>query len=148
MNPDSALRTTLARIARLGDHYELAIAPDGEGWMPADELVAGGWPFDEIVERLGGGHGPAARRAIGSQLVLLYLRFVWPAVAAFALERRVPDVAAANLLVRLDDEGWPAAFALREPRMAVLAEDPAGGEASVVTDDPAALMVWLQERAI
>src|SRR5687768_10910301 len=148
MNPDSALRTTLARIARLGDHYELAIAPDGEGWMPADELVAGGWPFDEIVERLGGGHGPAARRAIGSQLVLLYLRFVWPAVAAFALERRVPDVAASNLLVRLDAEGWPAAFAIAEPRFAVLATDPAVSGATVVAADGAELLDWLQARAI
>jgi ferric iron reductase protein FhuF len=148
MNPDSALRTTLARIARLGDHYELAIAPDGEGWMPADELVAGGWPFDDIVERLGGGHGPAARRAIGSQLVLLYLRFVWPAVAAFALERRVPDVAASNLLVRLDAEGWPAAFAIAEPRFAVLATDPAASGATVVAADGAELLDWLQARAI
>lgn len=146
--PDAALITTLARISRLGEPYALAVAPDDNGWIPTEDLIGGGPVFEGIVERIGNAPGPATRRAVGSQFVLLYLRFVWPAVAAFALERRVPDVAAANLLVRLDDEGWPAAFALKEPRMAVLAEDPAAGEASVVTEDPAALMVWLQERAI
>jgi ferric iron reductase protein FhuF len=144
----AALSTTLARISRLGEPYALAVAPADEGWMPAEDLIGGGDVFDVIVERIGGAHGPATQRAIGSQFVLHYLRFVWPAVAAFALERRVPDVAAANLLVRLDDVGWPAAFALKEPRFAVLAADPAAHDATVVMEDPAELLEWLQERAI
>lgn len=145
---DAALRTTLVRIARLGEAYALAVAPEDEGWIPAQDLIGGGRVFDDIIERIGGVHGPSTRRAIGSQFVLLYLRFVWPAVAAFALERRVPDIAADNLLVRLDGEGWPAAFALREPRLAVLADDPAADDAAVVVADAGELLAWLQERAI
>ena len=143
------LAGTLARIARLGDGYELQARPIADGWLSAEELVHGGAGFERIVERLGP-HitDPAARRAIGSQLVLLYLRFLWPVVAAFTLERRVPDVAAANLLVRLDDEGWPSAFAIAEPRFAVLQNDPAAKDASFVARDEAELLRWLHQRAI
>lgn len=148
MNPAPALRTTLTRISRLGAPYGLEVGPRDGGWLPAEEIVSGGPLFDEIVERLGGGHGPAARRAIGSQLVLLYLRFVWSAVAAFSLERRVPDVGSSNLQVRLDADGWPAAFAISEPRFAVLAGDPAADQAAVVAADGPELLDWLQERAI
>ena len=143
-----ALSTTLTRISRLGEAYALAVEPQDEGWLPAEDVIGGGHVFDDIIESIEGAHGPSTRRAIGSQFVLLYLRFVWPAVAAFALERRVPDIAAANLLVRLDAEGWPAAFALKEPRFAVLAEDPAAGDATVISQSPAELLEWLQQRAI
>jgi ferric iron reductase protein FhuF len=148
MTPDSALSTTLTRIARLGDHYALAVAPDDGEWLRAEDLVSGGQAFDDVIGRVGGGQGPATRRAIGSQFVLLYLRCVWPAVAAFALERRVPDIAASNLLVRLDGEGWPVAFALAQPRFAVLSGDPAADEATVVANDTAELLEWLHQRAI
>jgi ferric iron reductase protein FhuF len=145
----AGLVETLARIARLGENYDLRIAPDDGGWVAAEELVYGGPAFEHIVERLSPGRGdPATRRAVGSQFVLLYLRFVWPVVAAFALERRVPDVAAQNLLVRLDDVGWPSAFALTLPRFAVLAGDPAADEASHVAGDEAELLRWLHERSI
>jgi ferric iron reductase protein FhuF len=143
------LAETLVRIARLGEDYELRIAPVGERWLPAAELIHEGPAFKRVIERLGAGQGdPTTRRAIGSQFVLLYLRFVWPAVAAFALERRVPDVAAANLLVQLDDEGWPAGFALADPRFAVLDGDRAQDEAIFVAHDEAELLGWLHERAI
>jgi ferric iron reductase protein FhuF len=151
-SPSSAsagLIETLARIARLGEGYDLRIAPNDGGWVLAEELVHGGQAFEHIIERLSPGRGdPATGRAIGSQFVLLYLRFVWPVVAAFALERRVPDVAAENLLVRLDDAGWPSAFALAHPRFAVLEGDPAAGEASHVAGDEAELLQWLHERSI
>jgi ferric iron reductase protein FhuF len=140
---------TLARIARLGDDYELPISPVGEGWLSAAELIWDGPTFERVIERLCAGRGdPAARRAIGSQFVLLYLRFVWPVVAAFALERRVPDVAAENLLVRLDDAGWPSTFALAQPRFAALESDPAAGEATELARDEADLARWLHERSI
>src|SRR5918992_1637836 len=144
------LAETLARIARLGDGYELHVRPIAEGWSWAEELVHGGAGFERIIERLGGAPSadPTVRRAIGSQLVLHYLRFLWPVVAAFALERRIPDVAAANLLVRLDGEGWPSAFSLAQPRFAVLQADPAAVESSFVAHDEAELLGWLHERSI
>lgn len=140
---------TVARIARLGEGYDVQIAPAGEGWVSAEELIDGGPRFERIVDGLSAGAADAqARRAIGSRFVLLYLRFVWPAVAAFALERRVPDVAASNLLVRLDEPGWPAAFALAEPRFAALEADSAAADASFVAHDEAELLGWLHERSI
>jgi len=140
---------TLARIARLGDGYELGTSPTGRGWLPAEELVNGGPAFDRVIERLVAGASDLnARRAVGSRFVLLYLRFVWPVVAAFALERRVPDVAAANLLVRLDDAGWPAEFSLASPRFGVLAGDPASEGADFKAGDEGELLRWLHERSI
>ena len=106
------------------------------------KLADGGPAFERVIERLRrGGGGQVTERAIGSQLVRLYLRFVWPAVAAFALERRVPDVAASNLLVRFDGAGWPSEFALREPRFAAQEHDAAAAEASIVVRDEAELLV-------
>jgi ferric iron reductase protein FhuF len=140
---------TLARIARLGEGYDLRIAPEGGGWVRAGELVHGGTEFERVIKRLSPGRDdPGTRRAFGSQFVLLYLRFVWPVVAAFALERRVPDGAAENLLVRLDDAGWPSAFALVHRRFAVLDGDPAADEASYVAGDEADMVRWLHERSI
>jgi ferric iron reductase protein FhuF len=143
-----ALALTLSRIARLGGSYELRLAAEGDGWVPADTLVRGGPAFERAVERLGAGNDPAKRRAIGSQFVLLYLRFVWPSVTAFTLERRVPDVGADNLLVRFDNDGWPAAFALVQPRFAALARDPAAAAAARVFADEPELLAWLYERAV
>lgn len=143
------LADTLERIARLGAGYELEIAPPDRGWLSAEGLIDGGPEFERVVEALSAGTSdPKARRAIGSQFVLVYLRFAWPVVASFALERRVPDVAAGNLLVRLDEAGWPAAFALAKPRFAVLQDDPAAAEASFVAHDEAELLGWLHERSI
>lgn len=146
---DDGLAETLARIARLGEGYELQTAPADDGWLPADALIGGGPLFERVIERLHAGNtDPRAQRAIGSQFVLLYLRFVWPVVAAFTLERRVPDVGAANLLVRLDDAGWPAAFALARPSFAVLDDDPAASDASFVVRDEAELLRWLHAAAV
>ena len=141
------LDATLARIARLGDEYELAIGSHGDGWIDSCELVEGGPAFERAIDRLGAGRpDPAAQRAIGSRFVQLYLGFLAPVVAAFALERRVPDVAAGNLRVRLNDAGWPSSFALVEPRFAALATDPTAG--ATVVPDGHSLAAWLNERAI
>jgi ferric iron reductase protein FhuF len=143
------LAETLARIARLGEGYELHVVPGGEGWTSAEELIHGGPSFERVIARLEA-HGaePQAQRAIGSQFVLLYLRFLWPVVAAFALERRVPDVAAENLLVRFDSAGWPTAFAIARPRFAALADDPAADEASFVAHEEAELLGWLHAATV
>jgi siderophore-iron reductase FhuF len=131
--PPGGLAATLARIGQLGVDYELRPDPSDDNWLPASEIVSGGAGFQRVIERLEvAGRDPATTRAIGSRFVLLYLRFVWPAVAAFALERRVPDVAAENLLVRLDDTGWPKMFAL----------------AKFTARDEAGLAHWLLERSI
>jgi ferric iron reductase protein FhuF len=143
-----ALADTLARIARLGDGYDLRIAPSGDGWVSAEELIVGP-EFERLIERLGANRSDlTAHRAIGSRFVLLYLRFVWPVVAAFALERRVPDVAATNLLVHFDEAGWPAAFSLARPDFAALEVDPGAGEASFVAHDETELLGWLHARSI
>lgn len=140
---------TLERIARLGDGYDLQRPVNTDDWLRADALIHGGEEFERLIERLGtSASDPKAGRAIGSRFVLLYLRFLWPVVASFALERRVPDVSAENLLVRLDGSGWPAAFALAEPRFAVLDADPDVAEASFVARDEAELLGWLHERSI
>lgn len=144
-----ALAATLARIARLGEGYELGIGPSDDGWVLAEELIHGGPAFERIVGRLSAESAdPTMRRAIGSQFDLLYLRFLWPVVAAFALERRVPDVAASNLLVRFDDAGWPARFAVAQPRFGTVEDDPAAGDASFVARDEAGLLHWLHEQSI
>lgn len=147
--PPTPLAGTLERIARLGDGYDLRRSSSTLGWLRAADIINGGADFERVLRRLSTeGSDPKAGRAIGSRFVLSYLRFLWPVVASFALERRVPDVAASNLLVRLDDAGWPVAFALAEPRFAVLGADPAAADASFVAGDEAELLAWLHERSI
>ncbi len=142
------LTATLERVARLGDGYQLHIAPAGPGWLRADELMPGGTRFEALVERLGGAYDPVTRRAVGSQFVLEYLHFTWPAITAYAVERCVPDVSADNLLVRLDERGMPIAFGLAEPRFGVLEGDPLAGEAAFVARNDGELLAWLLGQAI
>jgi hypothetical protein len=123
---------TLERVAKLGNGYQLEIAPVEGDWIAADQVVKGGPDFDRVAAILERDCDAVARRAAGSQFVLEYLRFAWPAITAFALERRVPDVAAENLLVRIDERGTPVAFALAEARFAVLSGDPAAPHAAFV----------------
>jgi ferric iron reductase protein FhuF len=125
------------------------VAPDGDGWVSADEIVYGGPVLDRALDRLATQASDAGHaRAIGSQFVVRYLRFVWPAVAAFALERRVPDVASDNVLVRFDEDGWPSALALAQPRFAALPTDPCAAAAHVKVLDGRVLLGWLHERAV
>jgi ferric iron reductase protein FhuF len=60
----------------------------------------------------------------------------------------VPDVAAENLVVRLDSDGMPVAFGLAEPRFAVLSGDSAASDAAFVARDDEELLAWLCERAV
>lgn len=146
---DGGLAETLSAIAHLGDGYDLRIAPDERGWVPVHDLVHGGPSFEQLVEGLTAGKPDLkARRAVGSRFVLLYLRFLWPVVAAFALARRVPDAGAANLLMRLDGDSWPSAFALAQPRFAVLEDDPAAAEAAFIARDEVELVDWLHARSV
>ena len=144
-----ALGQTLARVARLGQGYELQIDPPGDEWLPAADVIAGGAAFEAARTRLGAASAdPTSRRAIGSQFVVAYLRFIWPAVAAFALERRVPDVGPDNLLVRFDEAGWPAAAGLRHARFGALEVDRAGPDAAFRAGNDAILLEWLHRRVV
>jgi ferric iron reductase protein FhuF len=144
-----SLAATLGRVARLGQDYELRLRPEGDGWVEASEIVEGGPAFERAIAALAGPRpDPAASRALGSRFVQVYLGYLAPVVAAFALERTVPDVAADNLLVRLDSTGWPTAFALASPRFATLAGSPSASEAATVLPDGEALSGWLNERAV
>jgi ferric iron reductase protein FhuF len=144
----SPIADTLRRVGRFGTEYELVVSPVGDDWVPAAELIGGGPVFEDAIGISSSAVLPSARRAIGSQLVVAYLRFAWPAVTAYALERRVPDVSAANLLVRLGPDGQPVGFGLAAARFAALAGDPAAGSADFVAATDGALLAWLSERAI
>ncbi|MFI7587531.1 (2Fe-2S)-binding protein [Spongisporangium articulatum] len=79
---------------------------------------------------------------------LAYAALGRPAVG-LALMRRVPDVSAGSLLLRLDDDGLVEQAAVGSPVVAMRAHDPLSGHAdAVVVPDDAALVGWLADRAL
>jgi ferric iron reductase protein FhuF len=143
------LAETLARVGRLGGEFVLWPRAEGGGWLPAGDFVGDRGALREALRRLDRvAGGRTSRRALGSTFALHYLRYLWPAVAALSLERRVPDMAAENVMVRIDDDGWPQEPALVEPRFATLASDPRAAEAAYVARDDADLFAWALRRMV
>ncbi|MCA3748827.1 MAG: (2Fe-2S)-binding protein [Rubrobacter sp.] len=125
------------------------VAGDGEGWVPATVLTSNEeLAFRQI--RRAQERWDLRRREAAAYLVGSYAWGVGgPAVAAYVLARRVPDLSPENVLVRLDEGGGIPEAAVRTGRFATLASDPAAGhpEAVPLPGEPA-LLGWMRERLI
>jgi hypothetical protein len=74
-------------------------------------------------------------------------RALTPAVGAFLLDRRLPDLSAQNLALSFDQNGYPLGLVLREGRFAALPTDPAAGHPdAVVLSSDRELLTWGQNR--
>lgn len=95
------------------------------GWIPAAELVANRGLLEEALESIEQGCGVRDRAYVGTSLIRSYLwRILTTSVAAFLLERRVPDLRAENVSLRFGDGGFIEGLAFTSARFFTLADDP------------------------
>jgi hypothetical protein len=131
---DPSLAGTLGRAGALLRWHDLqAGRPDGDGWVACTDVlpVLDGWLADVA----------ASCQAPPETAASYWLGWYADGVAAaaiptFVAERRVPDLAPANLSLHRDDGHWVDASAVHGPALTVLPDDPAAGHpaATVVAD--------------
>lgn len=119
---------TLDRVAVAGDGgMDLSSrtrVPDEPGWVRVDELAADGNLLADIMDRIGRAYGESGRPFTGTSLLRGYLwRMLGPAVAAFLLERRVPDLRAGSVALRFGGDGSVEDVAFAGESFAVLPQD-------------------------
>ncbi|QIN79662.1 hypothetical protein GBA65_15265 [Rubrobacter marinus] len=147
----SPLATTLARLAAVEDGGPALSAhiglPADTGWTGCADLAGDDAHLDDLLERVGRSYGSGDRAVAGSLFLRAYLwPILVPAVAAFLVDRRVPDVGAANVALRFDERGRADGVAFLEGRFAVLGGNEAAGAAgAVVLASEDEMTAWLGE---
>jgi hypothetical protein len=140
---------SMLRARTLSTYFDLPVHDIGEdGWLNAPSLFEGD---DERLRDLVMAHGRDRwgtdnPHVAGSAFIIAYLtRIIWPVIAQYVLERRVPKVTLDNLALHRDGERI-VATALNHPSFAVLPSDAAAShqDAQVVADK-AALYALLKE---
>jgi hypothetical protein len=102
-----------------------ASVPDEPGWVRVDGLAADGDLLEDTMDRIGRAYGEGGRPFTGTSLTRGYLwRMLTPAVAAFLLERRLPDLRAGSVALRFGGDGSVADVAFAGDTFAVLPQDP------------------------
>ncbi len=121
---------SLREAGDLDPYFDMPVSNvDETGWSPATALFrAGDTSLRELV--MGYGYvrwGTTNNHVAASAFIIAYLtRFIYPMVGQYVLKRRVPRVTLENLAFHRTD-GRIDATGLRQPRFAVLPNDPAAG---------------------
>ncbi len=110
------------------------VVDDPTGWLPAERFTDG----SALPELLDAAHrrwgaGPAAAAALAWKSYAYWLTL--PAVVGYAAARRIPDMSAGNVLVRLHVAAPFLEIGLRAPRIAVAPGDPLARRPDVGTVD-------------
>ena len=124
------IEDTLARLAGVDEHFrsQLLTKPDAQaGWRSAAEITMAGTPhLDGILAHVALRYKVITRPPAVSLWFGQYAFGVMTvAIACYLVEQRVPDLTSANVQVRFDGDGNPAAFAWCGRSFAALPEDPA-----------------------
>ena len=121
---------SLREVGELDPYLDMPVASaDDAGWSPAAALFQAG---DASLREMVMGYGYARWRTTNnhvaaSAFIIAYLtRFIFPTVGQYVLKRRVPKVTLENLAFHRTN-GRIDATGLRQPRFAVLPDDPAAG---------------------
>ena len=127
--------------ARLG-------VPEGPGWTTSANLLRDDALLDGLLGRVGRAYGTGDRAIIGALFLRGYLwKLLLPTVAAFLVDRRVPDAGAENVALGFDERGSATGLAFLEGRFAVLEGDPAAGSAGAVAlKGEYDMLAWLGTR--
>lgn len=131
------LTPTLERVSGAGSWgdirlFDRAEPPDGPGWSTAARLYSDAPLLDDVLRRLGREYGTEIPQVTGSLFLKGYLwRVLAPIVAAFLLERRVPDLGPESVALRFDERGFPADLAVAGT-FAALPDDPGAGHPCVL----------------
>lgn len=148
---DTPLAETLSRVSATGiggfAPSALLGAPDGRGWVVADGLFGDDGMLDDLLGRVGRSYGTDDKAAAGTLFLRGYLwRFLVPSVAAFLIDRRLPDLGARNVALRFDEGGRPAGLAFVGPRFAAPKADPeVGSPWAESLDGEDAMLAWMGE---
>lgn len=124
------LARTLDRVSAVGDGARDLSArtrvPDEPGWVRVDELAADGSLLADVMDRIGRAYGVRNLPLAGTSLLRSYLwRMLGPAVGAFLLERRLPDLRAESVALRFGEDGSVEGVAFVGESFVVLPQDPA-----------------------
>ena len=134
--------------SEVGDGFSARLGVPGEpGWTPATQLALDDDLLGGLLQRTGRGYGTEDRLVEGSFFLKYYLwRVVGSAVAAFLLDRRMPDLDAENLALRFDEKGYAAGLAYVGGSFAALPRDrdAAHPDAHLLSEDE--LLGWLRDR--
>ena len=140
------LAGTLARVSEIRtEGYAIGLSarlglPDDPGWVVASDLYRD--RLGGVLDLAGRNHGPGNRAYTGTTVLRDCLwRLLTPAVAAFFTERRLPDLAAANVGLRFGEGGFTEGLAFVGPRFYCLQDDPEAG-------DPDAVVLDSEERLV
>jgi len=108
------------------------VVEDPTGWLPATWFTDGS-ALPELLDaaRQRWGAGPAAAAALAWKSYAYWLTL--PAVVGYAAARRIPDMSAGNVLVRLHVAPPFLEIGLRSSRIAVTPGDPMAGRPGVET---------------
>ena len=146
------LAATLERVSEAGPWGDIRLfghagSPTGQGWSTVAELYSDAPLLDDSLRRLGREYGTDIPQVTGSLFLKGYLwRVLAPAVAAFILERRVPDLGPESVALRFDGRGFPVDLAV-DGVFAALPDDPgAGHPGALVLTSEKDLSRYLGER--
>jgi hypothetical protein len=145
----AALEETFSRTREMEPEW-LSLSPhlgvpDEPGWVSPQRLAADEALLEELLGRVGREAKTEDRLVMGSFFLGDYLwKVLAPAVAAFLVDCRVPDLSASNLALRFDEKGEAAEVAMIEPRFAALSNDPAAGVAASAFGSEEALLAHLR----
>jgi hypothetical protein len=152
LTPGTPLTETLGRIAAeeaggLDLSARLGV-PEEPGWITSADLLRDDTLLDGLLGRVGRAYGTGDRAVIGALFLRGYLwKLLLPTVAAFLVDRRVPDVGAENVALGFDERGSATSLAFLEGRFAVLEGDPAAGSAgAVASKGEYDMLAWLGTR--
>ena len=133
------LASTLERLASAGSteggmglSARLGVS-DEPGWVSVSDLVTDLGLLDDIMRRMGQTYG-LENRAFAGTFVLrdLLWTVLAPAVGVFLSERRLPDLDAENVAVRVGEDGFCRDVAFLGSRFLALPEDPEAGHPDAV----------------
>jgi ferric iron reductase protein FhuF len=136
------LDETFRRLNRHAAYLQISVGkPLGDRWLDARSLAA---PIssrrDELMQRIATTHSTDDRHVIA---MWFWNAYTWPvlmgAVLSYLLERRVPYLAPANIVLHWNDAGMTDRMALRSAHFFALRDDPAAWEqdCTVVADQDA-----------
>jgi len=133
------LAATLERLSTAGSTEEgMGLSarlglPDGPGWIKVADLVTDLDRLDDAMRRMGQTYGLENRAFAGTFLLRdLLWTVLAPAVAVFLAERRLPDLDAQNVAVRVGEDGFCKDVAFLGARFLALPEDPEAGHPDAV----------------
>jgi ferric iron reductase protein FhuF len=150
-SPNSSLASTLARVSARDEVVRARVGRPSSGrWISPADLV------DPAASHLDGLISQAAEYLVAERRVaaaLFFHMYVWAvsagAICAYVTERRVPEIAADNVLVEFDGRGMGRGIALLAPRFAALRGDLARGDPDVTLVGRAVdLTGWLCKNLI